>query len=33
MLQIKEKSGVAQAFHRGCGSKPLLKAVAVEERS
>jgi hypothetical protein len=31
MLQIKEKSGVTQAFNRDCASKPFFKAVAVEE--
>jgi len=33
MLQIKEKSGITEAFHRDSASKPLLKAVAVEECS
>ena len=33
MLQIKEKSGITEALHRDSASKPLLKAVAVEECS
>jgi hypothetical protein len=33
MLQIKEKSRVTQAFHRGSSSKAFLEAVAVEECS